>query len=118
MQEHKKKREIDFEGGAEVYSTTLRAGKRTYYLDVKSTLRGDHYLSITESRRKSKEGKDNASNLRQTIYIYPEDFEKFARGLEVTLGKINELKSITNESGATMIDGLVANQTDLEFELL
>ncbi len=118
MEEFDRKKGFDLDEVTDVFSTTLRAGKRTYYLDVKSTLRGEHYLSITESRRKSREGEKNFSNIRQTIYVYPEDFEKFAKGLEVTLGKISELKDSTTKKSdeGILVDVKAANPTDLEFE--
>ncbi len=120
MQELDKKKEFDVDNIAKVYSTTLRAGKRTYYLDVKSTLGGEHFLAITESRRKTSEWNEGISNLRQTIYVYPENFEKFAQSIAETLEKIKELKSPMEGVSAgdiiTEING--TNSGSLEFELL
>ena len=42
----------------EIYSKSVRAGKRTYFFDVKSTRSGDHYLTITESKKKFDQGGD------------------------------------------------------------
>ena len=71
------------EGGTDdVYSKPVRAGKRTYFFDVKST-RGndDFYITITESKRK--QGRDGGFTYdKHKIFLYKEDFEKFAEGLQ------------------------------------
>lgn len=65
----------------EIYSKAVKAGKRTYFFDVKATRNSDYYLTITESKKKfDKDG--NASYEKHKIFLYKEDFEKFAEGLE------------------------------------
>ena len=67
--------------GEDVYSKPVRAGKRTYFFDVKATKGNDYYLTITESKRKV----DNNGHFaydKHKIFLYKEDFEKFAEGLE------------------------------------
>ncbi len=74
----------------EIYSKSVRAGKRTYFFDVKSTRGGDHYLTLTESKKKF----DQEGNFRfekHKIFLYKEDFEKFSDGLTDVLEKIAEL---------------------------
>ena len=69
-------------GSDDVYSKPVRAGKRTYFFDVKST-RGndDFYITITESERK--QGRDGSFIYdKHKIFLYKEDFEKFAEGLQ------------------------------------
>jgi hypothetical protein len=64
----------------EIYSKAVRAGKRTYFFDVKSTRSGDHYLTITESKKKfDQEG--NFHFEKHKIFLYKEDFDKFKDGL-------------------------------------
>lgn len=64
----------------EVYSKAVKAGKRTYFFDVKATRNNDYYLTITESKKKfDKDG--IASFEKHKIFLYKEDFEKFAEGL-------------------------------------
>ena len=65
----------------DVYSKPVRAGKRTYFFDVKST-RGNHdfYLTITESKRRQ-EADGSFSFDKHKIFLYKEDFDKFAEGL-------------------------------------
>lgn len=55
--------------------TTIRAGKRTYYIDVKPTLSGDRYIAITESKRVGETFE------KHKIFLYKEDFENFLQGL-------------------------------------
>ena len=66
----------------DVYSKPVRAGKRTYFFDVKATRgRKDFYLTITESKRRN--NPDGTFNYdKHKIFLYKEDFEKFAEGLE------------------------------------
>ena len=68
-----------YEGGQpdEVYSKRVRAGKRTYFFDVKSTRSNDYYITITESKRGYEEG----VYIKHKIYLYKEDFHKFVGGL-------------------------------------
>jgi len=64
----------------EVFTKIVRAGKRTYFFDVKSTRHEDLYLTITESKkRQGKEGKMFYE--KHKIFLYKEDFEKFTEGL-------------------------------------
>ena len=80
----------------EIYSKSVRAGKRTYFFDVKSTRGGDHYLTITESKKKfDQEG--NFHFEKHKIFLYKEDFEKFSDGLDDVLNKIAELNQGTSQ---------------------
>ncbi len=63
----------------ELYSKRVRAGKRTYFFDVKSTRANDYYLTITESKRRVKE--DGFVYEKHKIFLYKEDFGKFAEAL-------------------------------------
>ena len=68
--------------GDDVYSKPVRAGKRTYFFDVKATKgNNDFYLTITESKRRQ-EHDGTFSYDKHKIFLYKEDFEKFAEGLE------------------------------------
>lgn len=75
----------------EVYSKVVRAGKRTYFFDIKSTRGNDLYLTLTESKKSTHDGK--ASFQKHKIFLYKEDFEKFSDGLSDVISKIEELKS-------------------------
>ncbi len=75
----------------EVYSKVIRAGKRTYFFDVKSTKANDLFVTITESLRNELNGKGNYK--KHKIFLYKEDFEKFRDALDEVTGKIAELKT-------------------------
>lgn len=65
----------------DVYSKPVRAGKRTYFFDVKTTRgQNDFYLTITESRRKTNSDGSVAFD-KHKIFLYKEDFNKFSEGL-------------------------------------
>jgi hypothetical protein len=80
----------------EVYSKVVRAGKRTYFFDVKSTKGNDLYLILTESK-KTTNADGSESFQKHKLFLYKEDFEKFREGLEDVLAKIDALKNIGNE---------------------
>lgn len=70
-------------GKAEIYSKRVRAGKRTYFFDVKATRSNDYYLTITESKRRYKE--DGYFYEKHKIFLYKEDFDKFVEALKGTV---------------------------------
>ena len=71
----------------EIYSKSVRAGKRTYFFDVKSTRSGDHYLTITESKKKFDQD-GNFQFEKHKIFLYKEDFAKFRDALTDVIGFI------------------------------
>ena len=90
----------------EVCTKAVRAGKRTYYFDVKKTRNDDYYLTITESKRKADDGDNAKSFEKHKIFLYKEDFEKFAEGLEEVIAYIkkNCLKDNGSKAGFTDVD--------------
>ena len=69
------------QGRDEVYSEKVKAGKRTYFFDVRSTRSNDFYITITESKRKiNGRGYD-----KHKIFLYKEDFNKFLGSLTKTI---------------------------------
>jgi hypothetical protein len=76
----------------ELYSKVVRAGKRTYFFDIKATKSQDLFITLTESKKSfSDEGDGNYQ--KHKIFLYKEDFEKFREGLDDVLKKIDELKN-------------------------
>lgn len=65
----------------DVYSKPVRAGKRTYFFDVKHTRGNDYYITITESKRRI-DSKGKFVYDKHQLFIYKEDFETFAEGLQ------------------------------------
>lgn len=81
---------FDKHEGEDVYSKSVKAGKRTYFFDVKSTRDNkDFFLTITESKRRN--NPDGSVNFdKHKIYLYKEDFEKFTEGLSEVLDYIKD----------------------------
>jgi hypothetical protein len=72
----------------EIYSKRVKAGKRTYFFDVKSTKSNDYYLTITESKRRMRD--DTFVYEKHKIFLYKEDFGKF---LEALQGAVDHVKN-------------------------
>ncbi len=66
----------------DVYSKSLRAGKRTYFFDVKKTKNNEKYLVITESKKQFNEQSGEFDYDKHKIFLYKEDYDKFANMLE------------------------------------
>lgn len=102
---------------AEVYSKVVRAGKRTYFFDIKSTKGNDLYITLTESKKTfNDDGRDNYQ--KHKIFLYKEDFEKFKEGLEDVLAKIDELRTSgeTYSSFDSTFNASTTDENDLRFE--
>ena len=73
----------------EIFSKVVRAGKRTYFFDVKATRRNDYYLTITESKKRfNRDGKFFYE--KHKLFLYKEDFDKFADSLKEVIEYIRE----------------------------
>jgi len=71
----------------EIFSKSVRAGKRTYFFDVKTTRRNDYYLTLTESKKRfNRDGRFYFE--KHKIFLYKEDFEKFIDGLSEAIDYI------------------------------
>lgn len=69
----------------EIFSIPIRAGKRTYFFDVKSTRSEELYLTITESKRRFSNETGKFFYEKHKLFLYKEDFEKFANGFKDTV---------------------------------
>lgn len=107
----------------EIFTKIVRAGKRTYFFDVKATRRDDYYLTITESKKRlGKEGK--VFYEKHKIFLYKEDFDKFIEGLKDAVAYIDNGKGETAEPEAepqavqqSGLEGLSAKEfTNIEFD--
>jgi hypothetical protein len=75
----------------EIYAVSVRAGKRTYFFDVKETRQGDYYLTITESKKVfDKDG--NSRFEKHKVFLYKEDFDKFQEGYQEVVDYIKSEK--------------------------
>jgi len=79
----------DGAGREEIHSKAVRAGKRTYFFDVKATRRNDYYLTITESKKRfNRDGKFFYE--KHKLFLYKEDFDKFADSLNEIIAFIRD----------------------------
>ncbi len=73
-------------GREEIFSEKVKAGKRTYFFDVKATRSNDYYLTITESKKRFKD--DGFTYEKHKIFLYKEDFNKFLEALNSTVNHV------------------------------
>ncbi len=85
MQETEKQERRD-----DLFSKVVRAGKRTYFFDVKATRANQQYLTITESKRRFSEEQGKFFYEKHKIFLYGEDFEKFKEGLNTAINFIEK----------------------------
>lgn len=115
--DNKEKREKkDIEGSRfreEIHSVAVRAGKRTYFFDVKATRKDELYLTITESKKRFDQ-KGNPFFEKHKIFLYREDFEKFSDGLKDVLGFIEDNQPIVTEIDEP--ETVTAEYSNVEFE--
>ncbi len=102
--------------GDDVFSKPVRAGKRTYFFDVKATKGNDYYITITESKRRIERDGSFAYD-KHKIFLYKEDFEKFAEGLSEVVEYIRKrvpAESLQSGGGETPEHGF----SNVDFEEL
>ncbi|NPD46004.1 MULTISPECIES: DUF3276 family protein [unclassified Lentimicrobium] len=79
----------NYESREELYSKAVRAGKRTYFFDVKATKSDDKYITITESKRRFDNESGKFSYEKHKLFLFKEDFEKFLDGFQNAVNYIN-----------------------------
>ena len=103
MEENEMKNEKE-----DLFSKAVRAGKRTYFFDVKTTKNDEKYLTITESKRRFDNDQNRFFFEKHKIFLYKEDFEKVSKALNDAINFIetgeypedyNEEPAPTNEDG-------------------
>ncbi len=93
----------------EIFSKAVRAGKRTYFFDVKATRKDEYYLTMTESKKRyDQEG--NFHFEKHKIFLYKEDFEKFSDGLSEVIDFIKASQSM--EDAEIEIDMTMSENED------
>lgn len=97
----------------EVYSKVVRAGKRTYFFDVKSTKGNDLYITMTESKKSFIDGRETYQ--KHKIFLYKEDFEKFREGLVDVIDKIDELNNSGEYNSESEHDS-IKDYTEVSFD--
>lgn len=106
------KNEENYRDG-EVFSRSVRAGKRTYFFDVKSTKSNDYYLTITESKRRFNNENGKFFFEKHKLFLYKEDFEKFSSGLNESVERIKQLKK---DQGEEVVEKVASDYEDFKFE--
>lgn len=92
---------------SELFSQAVKAGKRTYFFDVKSTRSGDYYLTITESKKRfGNDGKFFYE--KHKIFLYKEDFQKFENGLTQA---VEYIKANAPEADTAEMEGHAAGSS-------
>ncbi|NER10715.1 Protein of unknown function [Muriicola jejuensis] len=119
--------EKDLMDQEEIFSKVLRAGRRTYFFDVRSTKAGDYYLTITESKKFTHD--DGSFHYKKhKIYLYKEDFQAFRENMEEMMDYIidekgqeviserhqKDFKKEDTENGE--VDQTLDNFTDVDFD--
>ena len=104
--------DFDNKDREEVYSKKIRAGKRTYFFDVKSTRSNDYYLTITESKKRLEDG----VFVKHKIFLYKEDFEKFTDGLNDVINYIKNNQEVVEKRYEELDLVRKAEGDDVKFE--
>ena len=118
--------EKDNKNRDDIFSKSVRAGRRTYFFDVRSTRADDYYMTITESKRHTKED-GSVFYQKHKIYLYKEDFESFLesfkevkdfiikeRGTEIITLENDQPDSKSDDSKSDDVDEKVDSDTETE----
>ncbi|RZP14768.1 MAG: DUF3276 family protein [Flavobacteriales bacterium] len=114
----------------EIHSKVMRAGRRTYFFDVRATKAGDYYLTITESKKFTND--DGSFHYKKhKIYLYKEDFSEFKNSLDEMISFIIDekgeeviserhqsdyKKESSEETDSENTDSTTSSFTDVDFE--
>ena len=106
----------------EIFSRAVRAGKRTYFFDVKATVGEEYYITITESKRRFNNEQGKFFYEKHKLFLYKEDFDKFANGLSDVVEFIRTGKApyrpeiVTDTITEEDSDGVKITARTIEFE--
>ncbi|MDP4280973.1 MAG: DUF3276 family protein [Bacteroidota bacterium] len=105
----------------EIFSRAIRAGKRTYFFDVKATVGDEYYLTITESKRRFNNEQGKFYYEKHKLFLYPEDFEKFVNGMNdaiefIHTGKAPVREDTENPKESDLDFHFASSGKDLSFE--
>jgi hypothetical protein len=106
----------------EIFSRAVRAGKRTYFFDVKATVGDEYYITITESKRRFNNEQGKFFYEKHKLFLYKEDFDKFANGLSDVVEFIRTGQAPDRPEFATDVhsvgepEGVKSSPRTIEFE--
>ena len=83
-----------------VFTKTLKAGKRTYFFDVKETIGGEYYLSLTESKRFFDKMEGNFYYKKRSLFLYKENMKEFLNNLNEIVDYIDSNQGLDNSFNA------------------
>ncbi len=118
MEVEKRKIELEKKDNEIIFSKSIKAGKRIYYLDVKKSRNDDMFLAITESKKKVTGQDDDVqvSYEKHKIFLYKEDFDKFIEGLEEVIGFIKQEQGEAPQRQERFNDTIESTETPLTEE--
>ena len=96
----------------EIFSRAIRAGKRTYFFDVKTTVGEEYYITITESKRRFNNEQGKFFYEKHKLFLYKEDFDKFSNGLSDVIEFIRTGQA--PERLDVMADSLIEENPDVD----
>ena len=105
--------EFDNKEREEVFSKKVRAGKRTYFFDVKATRSNDYYVTVTESKKRLEDG----VFIKHKIFLYKEDFEKFAEGLKESIDYIKAHQEVVEKRYEYDQPEVAKTEDDFSFDI-
>ncbi len=105
----------DYNNREDIFSKVVRAGKRTYFFDVRTTRGNDLYITLTESKRKYDDNGDFRYE-KHKLFLYKEDFDKFAEGLMEAIDKVKELQQTGEFSQESPMDRIGNENNDTSEE--
>ncbi len=113
MEELKKQNGAELNEKEIVFSQSVKAGKRIYYIDVKKSRKDDMFLAITESKKiVTNEGDEAQVNFeKHKIFLYKEDFEKFTNSLQKAIQFIESVQGSYNRPAPEKDKGANENDT-------
>jgi hypothetical protein len=114
-------------GRDEIFSEKVKAGKRTYFFDVKSTRSNDYYLTITESKKRYNKDDEGFTYEKHKIFLYKEDFNKFLGALNNTVNHVKtelmpdvdftQFDHVRDENEEITLDADSQNKSSVDSEL-
>jgi hypothetical protein len=99
----------------EIFSKSVRAGKRTYFFDVKSTRGNDFYLTVTESKKRFEQD-GTFKYEKHKLFLYKEDFDKFIEGLNEAIQFIKTQQASMPSSSEVNENASTTGLADVNFE--
>ena len=119
MEDFKKKNSVDMNDKEIVFSQSIKAGKRIYYLDVKKNRKDEMFLAITESKKIiTGEGEESQVSFeKHKIFLYKEDFDKFMHGLQQAIHFIEDEQGSTNADQKNNAENDMVSSTPLDEEI-